>query len=342
MIKRRLGKTNLDVSVIGFGGIPIQRVNQAEAHRILTRASELGSNFIDSARGYTISEECIGHAIQGHRDKWILATKSMAGDYETMKRDIQISLDNFKTDYIDLYQFHFVKDQEKYDQIMGENGAYKALEEAKEEGRIGHIGITSHSVDILEMAVETGKFDTIQFPYNIIERQGEKLFERAKELDIGVIIMKPIGGGAISNGELSIKFILQNEHITTIIPGMEKMGEVEKNMPLGAQVNPLSEEESNEVEYLRENLGMEFCRRCGYCMPCVEGINIPAVFIFEGYLTRYELEHWAHDRYDALPKKPDDCVMCGACELKCPYDLPIRKMLQNVVKNFEASKNNTK
>lgn len=338
MIKRRLGRTNLEVSIIGFGGIPVQRVDNAEAHQILKRASELGANFLDSARGYTISEERIGHGIHGQRDQWILATKSMAGDYESMKRDIQISLDNFQTDYIDLYQFHFVKDMEKYDQIMGENGAYKALKEAQEEGKIGYIGITSHAIDVLERAVETDCFDTIQFPYNLIERQGEKLFERAKQKDIGVIVMKPIGGGAIDNGELSIKFILQNDNISTIIPGMEKVEEVEKNMPLGKRIEPLTEAEAKEVEHLRENLGMEFCRRCGYCQPCPEGINIPAVFIFEGYLTRYELEHWAHDRYDALDIKPDKCVQCGACELKCPYGLPIREMLKKAEADFSTKR----
>lgn len=334
MIKRRLGKTNLEVSVIGFGGIPIQRVSDEEAKVILDKALELGSNFIDTARGYTISEERIGLAIEGKREKWIIATKSMERGYDAMKKDIQISLENLKTDYIELYQVHFIKDMEQYNTIMGENGAYRALEEAKESGKIGFIGITSHSADVLEAVIGSGKFDTIQFPYNLVERQGENLFEIAKSLDIGVIIMKPIGGGAFNNGELSLKFILQNNNVTTIIPGMEKLEEVEKNMKSGSEISKLTKDELDEIEELRRTLGVTFCRRCGYCMPCEVGINIPGAFILEAYLTRYDLEEWARTRYALVEDKPDKCTECGVCETRCPYDLPIREMLKKSVKAF--------
>jgi len=333
---RTLGKTGLEVSVIGFGGIPIQRVSEDEAKKLFDHSLENGINFIDTARGYTISEELIGKAIEGKRDKWILATKSTARDYDGMKKDVEISLKNLKTDYIELYQFHFVKDRETYDQIMGKNGAYKALVEAQAEGKIGHIGITGHDAKLLEEVIPTGKFATVQFPYNPIEYQGENLFKIAKELEMGVIIMKPIAGGAFEKGELSIKYILQNECVTSAIPGMDKMEQVTVNTADDIVNNPLTEEEKKEIAVIVDALGDTFCRRCGYCQPCSEGINIPAQFLLEGYLLRYDLKEWAIDRFKGSDKTAYDCTECGICEPKCPYDLPIREMMKNVQKSFKG------
>lgn len=334
MEKRILGSTGLKVSIIGLGGIPLQRVSREKAKEIINKTSEMGINFIDTARGYTISEELIGNAICNNRDKWILATKSTARDYEGMKKDIEISLNNLQTNYIDLYQLHLVKTKEMYDKIMSEDGAYRALLEAQKEGKIGHIGITSHSVEILEEIIDEGKFGSIQFPYNPIENQGENLFKRAKELNIGVIVMKPIAGGAIDKGELSLKFILNNENVTTAIPGMDRIEQVVKNSQVGSNLTPLTEEENNELMKIAKELGNEFCRRCGYCGPCPEGIDIPTQFILEGYYLRYELQDWAKERYKSIPIKAKDCKKCGACEPKCPYNLNIRKMLERVHKNL--------
>jgi len=259
----------------------------------------------------------------------------MVRDYEGMKKDIEISLNNLKTDYIDLYQFHFVKTIEDLHKIMSDDGAYKALLEAKEAGKIGHIGITSHSADILEKAItDYDVFETIQFPYNPVENQGENLFEKAHKKNIGIIVMKPIAGGAIDNGELSIKYILNNKNITIAIPGMESVEKVQKNSAVGSNSIELSREELNELEKIREDLSGGFCRRCGYCMPCVKGIDIPAQFIIEGYLMRYNLPEWASKRYEALEIKADDCIECGVCEERCPYNLNIRSMLKRVSKNF--------
>lgn len=335
MKKRILGSTGLEVSVVGFGGIPIQRVSEEESTAIIHACLESGINFIDSARGYTISEERIGRAIEGYRKEWILATKSGVRDYEGMKADIEISLKNLRTDYIDLYQCHFVRDREQYDLIMAEDGAYKALVEAKKAGKIGHIGITSHSADLLEEVIEDGKFETIQFPYNPVERQGERLFKRAEELNMGVIVMKPIAGGAIEKGETSIKYILNNSAVTTAIPGMDSVELVVKNSAVGKGSIDLTFDEIKEIENIQEDLGTSFCRRCGYCLPCPQGIDIPTQFIIEGYLTRYHLREWATERYASLEHKADECVQCGICEGKCPYDLPIMDMLKRVAKHFD-------
>ncbi len=333
MGKRVLGRTGLSVNEIGFGGIPIQRVNQEIANGLVSEAINRGVNFFDSARGYTNSEELMGNALAPYREEAIIATKTMVRDYAGMQADLETSLKNFHTDYIDLYQFHFVNSMEQVNLILGENGAYKALVEAKEAGKVGHIGITSHSADLLEEVLPLGVFDTIQFPYNLIERQGEKAFKMAHEMNIGIIAMKPMAGGALEQGELSLRFILENPHVSVAIAGMQSMDEVLRNTSVVDQP-PLNAEEKAEVIRLRETLGTDFCRRCGYCMPCPQGINIPSVFLFEGYLTRYDLSAWAKDRYNGMSKFASDCVECGICEPRCPYNLKIREKMKKAAVLF--------
>jgi len=331
MQKRVLGKTGFEVSVVGFGGIPIQRVNKEVAVKLMETARANEINFIDTARGYTISEELIGYGLEvTGRDNWIIATKSMARDYEGMKKDIEISLSNLKTDTIDLYQLHNVRTVEDYNKILGANGALKALKEAQSEGKVKEIGITSHDLKILEMAIETNLFSTIQFPYNPIERQAEQLFKRAHAKGLGVIVMKPLAGGAILNAELSLRFILENQNITSVIPGMDTEEQIIENSSVGNNYRKLNDEERSKILKEAEELGNEFCRRCGYCTPCPQGIDIPTQFLFEGYYTRYNLKEWAKERYNASSKKASECIECGLCESKCPYNLPIRKMLKKV------------
>ncbi|MBN2897424.1 MAG: aldo/keto reductase [Clostridia bacterium] len=335
MRKRRLGQTGLEVTEVGFGGIPIQHLDAVQTKEILDACLESGMNFIDTARGYTVSESFIGEAIEGQRDQWIIATKSTSRDYEGMKADVAISLSNLRTDYIDLYQFHFVKTMEDLDKILSENGAYKALLEAKAEGKIGHIGITSHSVDVLSEALDRGGFETIQFPYNPVESQGEAIFERAKGLDIGVILMKPIAGGAIRQGEISIKYVLNNPNVTVAIPGMDSVDQVRKNSAVGKEPLALTKEDLDIIREIKDELDGAFCRRCNYCAPCSQGIDIPLQFVVEGYLMRYHLEEWAYGRYSSLAVKSDNCIQCGVCETRCPYDLPIGEMMKRVSKNFK-------
>lgn len=331
---RILGKTGLRVSVIGFGGIPVQRISKEEAIKVIERSEELGINFIDTARGYGISEMFIGEALKVKREKWIIASKTMARDKATMKREIEVSLNNLNTDYIDLYQFHNVRTMEDYEKILSEDGAYVALEEAKAGSKIRHIGITSHSLDVLKIAVESGKFETIMYPYNIVETQAYELFRRANELNIGVIAMKPMAGGALTDGTIAMKFILENKSITIAIPGMASIKEVEENSRVGSSFAPLTYEERDKALKDASELGDEFCRRCGYCAPCPKGIDIPALFVLRGYKERYNLPTWAEERYHVMKNTAKDCIECGACEERCPYNLPIRKMLKEVRKTF--------
>lgn len=329
-----LGRSGLKVSVTGFGGIPVQRVNQKQATETILKASECGINFIDTARGYTISEEFIGEALWGTRKNWIIATKSMARDKDSMAKDIEISLKNLKTDHIDLYQLHNIRKKTDLNRIFKEDGAYEALLDAQKAGKIGHIGITSHSCDLLEDAIELNKFESIMVPYNIVETQAEKLMKRAQELNIGVIIMKPMAGGAIQDVKLAMKFVLANSAVTTAIPGMADIGEVLQNAAAGEHSEQLTERDFQSIDKIRAILGSKFCRRCGYCAPCPEGIEIPNMFLYSGYKERYNLADWAEKRYYAERVRANACKECGACEAKCPYNLPIRKMLKDVRKLF--------
>lgn len=335
MEKRILGRTNYEVSIIGFGGIPIQKVSKESATEILGEALKQGINFIDTARGYRESEALIGEALQElGRENFILATKSMNRTYDGILEDLETSLKLLKTDYIDLFQFHNIANKETLDMVIKEGGALQALKEAKEKGLIKEIGLSSHSADLLEVAIDTGEFSTIQFPYNAVERQGEKIFEKAKKNNIGVIIMKPMAGGALSNGELAMRFILENPNITVVIPGMDSVEQVKQNALAGNEMRRLNDEEREIIEKEAKELGTEFCRRCGYCAPCTVGIDIPTQFVIDSYFTRYNLQDWAIGRYNSLAVNAGDCIECAECEHRCPYDLPIIDMLKKVASHY--------
>lgn len=331
----RLGKTNLYISRVGFGGIPIQK-NDAESSLALIRALvENGINYIDTAKAYTVSEELIGNAMEtlGVRDRFVLATKSMARDREGMARDIETSLVKLKTDHIDLYQVHNPS-MEQLATVCGEGGALEALLEARAAGKIDHIGITAHSMAVFEYALTLDWVETVMFPYNIVETQGEALIAACREKDIGFIAMKPLAGGAIEDARLAMRFICANPAVSVVIPGMYCEREVRENVEASSSMSELSSEEIEKIAKIRRELGTNFCRRCNYCAPCTAGISIPSVFLFGGYLERYGLETWARERYATLSVKAGACVDCGVCESRCPYELPIREMLKKYATAF--------
>ena len=328
-----LGKTGLCVSRVGFGGIPIQRISSEECTKLFDSVVAHGINYIDTARAYTVSEAYLGEALRGRREQFILATKSMARSREDMARDIETSLNNLQTDYIDLYQIHN-PNMAQLDTVLAPGGAMEALQEAKAAGKIGHIGLTAHSLSVFERALELDEIETIMFPYNVVERQGEELIARCQEKNVGFIAMKPMAGGAIEDATLAMRYIVSNPAATIVIPGMYCEGEVEQNVAAAQNTAPLSEEERAAADAVLATLGEHFCRRCNYCAPCAVGISIPNVFLFEGYLSRYGLEDWARERYATLGVKASACIGCGACEDRCPYHLPIRQMLKESAEKF--------
>lgn len=330
---RVLGKTALRISRLGFGGIPIQKTSAEETKTLIRYLAEQGVNYIDTARGYTVSEEYLGYALEGIRDRFVLATKSMARTKEAMEQDINISLRNLRTEYIDLYQVHnpTAKDLE---QVLAPGGALEALLEARQQGKIGHIGITLHSVELFRKAVTYDWVETIMFPYNIVETQARELIAQCAEKNIGFIDMKPLAGGAIEDARLAIRFVLNNPNVTVVIPGMATVEEAKQNLCAASDDSALTELEQAQMEKIRKTLGNHFCRRCNYCAPCTVGIGIPGVFMMEGYYSRYDLKDWAKARYDAFTHKASECVQCGVCETRCPYNLPIREMMKNAAKVF--------
>ena len=329
-----LGKTGLKASAISFGGIPIQRSDAANTMAVVDKLEEYGINYIDTARGYTVSEEYLGAALEGRRDKFILATKSMSRDKASMAQDVETSLKNLRTDHIDLYQLHNLLEKD-IERVFGPDGAYEALAEAKAAGKVGHIGVTCHSADAMKILVEryADKLETVMFPFNIVEDQGRDVLLLAREKGMGTIAMKPLAGGNLEDWNLALRYIAASGVMDIAIPGMGSPEEVERNAAVDLTA-PLTQEELDRCAAIRKGLGTQFCRRCGYCAPCPNGIDIPQNFLLANYARKYGLAGWAQERYKAMPYHAGSCVMCGACEKRCPYNLPIRDMLEDVAKVF--------
>ena len=328
-----LGKTGLKISRLGLGGIPIQKVDAKDTTRLIDEMLKEGVNYIDTARGYTVSEEYLGQALEGRREHFVLATKNRACSKDEFAQAIDTSLAKLRTDYIDLYQIHNPSEAD-FKKAMDEGGCLEALMEAREAGKIGHIGVTAHSLEVFKLALNEDWVETIMFPANIVEYQGKELIRQCKEKNIGFIAMKPLAGGAIDNAELALRYLFSDPCVTVVIPGMAEVRELKKNIAASLRTEPLSEDELKACEEVRKTLGNDFCRRCNYCAPCTMGINIPSVFLFAGYLERYGLAGWAKERYATLPKNASDCISCGQCEPRCPYKLPISEKMKKIAKEF--------
>jgi len=334
MKKRTLGRTDITASVVGFGGIPIQGLTFAEAERVLLHAVESGIDFFDTARGYTDSEEKMGRALESHRDSVWIATKAMSRDASGMKGELETSLRNLRTGMIDLYQFHAVGNMQQLERILGPGGAYETLDNARDEGKVRWIGITGHSREILLHAAGLGLFDTVQCPFNAIETEWEgEVLPAARGAGMGTIGMKPVAGGALADVPSAIRFTL-TRGIDISIPGMDAVEQVDENIRAG----DLAEPSAVELEGLageKEAWGELFCRRCGYCMPCPAGLNIPFLLLLEGYYNRYELKDWAISRLETQKMKYSDCTGCGECLEKCPYGLPIPELMKRAERLLE-------
>ena len=324
-----LGKTGLKVRTLGFGGIPIQRISEKESIEVVRRCYELGMNYFDAARAYTVSEERIGKALEDVRDKVILATKSGKRTAEEVEKELETSLKNLRTDYIDVYQLHNVTYQEQWDQVRAYGGAMEALNKAKEEGKIKHISVTSHSPDLSIELVNSGLFETLLIPYNYLTpKPANELLPLCKKLNVGTIIMKPFGGGAFSNANTALKYVFNNPNTDLVIPGVLSLAEVEENWNVWNGDLTLTQEEIDLIERDKKELGNQFCRGCNYCQPCPQGINIS--FLLRAEKQTLRRMGWSDSRAESVTKaieKGKTCLKCGECESRCPYELPIRELL---------------
>ena len=333
-----LGKTSLEVSRIGIGGIPIQRPSHDEAVKVIQRALDLGINFIDTARGYGASEERIGKAIAGRREHVILATKTGGRTAAAALEHLEESLRQLNTDTIDVWQFHNVSTFEAYEQVLGPGGAMETARQALQAGKIRHIGLSSHHLEVARKAVSSGLFETVQFPFNFVNYEpASELLPLVRERGMGFVAMKPFAGGRLNNANLAIKYLLQFEEVVPD-PGVERLEEVEELVGIVNRGSwELTSQDWQEIENIRAGLGARFCQWCGYCQPCPQEVNVPFLMNIRGMWKLWPPEKffpWLGE----IVEGGRNCIECGECEDKCPYHLPIREQIVEGIKFYESLK----
>jgi predicted aldo/keto reductase-like oxidoreductase len=328
MKKVRFGKTELKVSRIALGGIPIMRLSKGDAAKLVQEAIGLGINFIDTAHGYADSEEKIGEGIKGiRREELVIASKSPANDKKTFNENLDLSLKRLGVDYLDIYQLHNVGSTARRDAVLAPDGAFEGLQEAVKSGKVRFPAFSSHSIPIAMELMRSGRFAVVQIPFNYIDRDAEKeIIPLAKELDMGFISMKPMGGGLLDNAGLSFRYLLQYENIIPD-PGIETIEEIREIADIAEKNPPLTEEDKKEIEKLRAEFGPSWCHRCDYCQPCPQGIPISSILPLKSMLKRFTPERAVAMLGQAIDKART-CLDCGNCMARCPYHLEIPKLLK--------------
>jgi predicted aldo/keto reductase-like oxidoreductase len=336
--KVRLGKTELMVSAVGLGGIPIQRPTEEEAVEVVRRCLDLGINFIDTANMYGNSEKRIGRAIASRREGLILATKSHARQGPELRQHMELIMKQLGVDYIDLYQLHNVSNFEDYEKSLASGGPLNVVREAQAAGQVGHIGITGHSMEVALEAIKSGFFETMMFPFNCVSNEAaEKLIPLAREHDVGFIVMKPMGGGLLENATVAFKYLRRFPDTVPIV-GIEKAEEIEEIIAIMEGDPQMIPAEEAEMDRLRAELGTRFCRRCGYCQPCPEDVPIQMIMILESMMKRMPASSFFPEWGTEIVPQAENCVQCGECEEKCPYHLPIREMMEEHLALFYTQK----
>ncbi|MHC1710772.1 MAG: aldo/keto reductase [Solidesulfovibrio sp.] len=330
-----LGKTGLVVSAVGFGGIPIIRLNCDEATTVLRHAVDRGITFFDTANRYMDSEEKMGRAFAGIRDKLVIATKTGQREAGPAMEELELSLRRLGTDYIDLYQPHQVSKPEELDALLAPGGAMETLHRAQEQGKIRRIGITSHSLEMARKLVATGLFSTIQFPYNIVETEATTdLFPEAKARGMGILVMKPFAGGMLDDGDLALRFLRRDRDLL-VLPGCDTVAQVDQAVDLFTGESFWSAADEAKAEAYRQELGSRFCRRCGYCQPCPQGVSITYAMMYKVVAKRMSPAH-AVTFSGKTMETVRECITCGECETRCPYNLPIPEMLQEYLALYDS------
>jgi uncharacterized protein len=327
MIYRKLGNTGLDVSELGFGGIPILRVSTTEAELIVRHAYDHGINFFDTANAYRDSEEKMGRAFEGLRKKVVIATKTMSRDAKGAAAHLEQSLRMLRTDYVDIYQLHQVAQESVWEKICAAGGALEVLQKAKQAGKIRFLGITSHSRPMALKLIQTGLFSTVQFPFNFIEEAAkDDLHPEARRLGLGILAMKPFAGGVIDNATVAFKYLRQFPDVLPL-PGFDSVAAVDEVVSFYEHINEVNAEDKEKMELYRRELGQQFCRRCEYCQPCPQGVMITPAMGYQVAARRMSPRvsvEFSRMAMETVPK----CIECGACLQRCPYNLPIPTMLK--------------
>jgi len=340
MKKVRFGKTGLMVSWVAFGGIPVMRVSKAEAVTLIREVISLGVNFIDTAHVYADSEEKIGEAIKGmKREELVIATKSQATDKKTFNEHLDLSLKRLGVDYIDIYQIHNIASQKQSDLVFAPEGSFEGLQEAVRAGKVRFPAFSSHNIPTAIKLMKSGKFDAVQIPFNYIDNEAEKeIIPLAKELDMGFIAMKPMGGGLLSDAGLSFRYLMQYGSIVPD-PGIEKIEELREIVGIVEKAEPLSALDQKEIERQRVEFGPTWCHRCDYCKPCPQDIPISMVLSAKSMVKRFSPER-AHSMVGANIDKARNCTQCGDCVTRCPYDLDIPKFMKENVEYWDSLNKN--
>lgn len=327
-----LGATGITTCQNAFGALPIQRVSMEEAVKILRRAYEGGMTFFDTARAYSDSEEKVGEAFEGIGDKICIATKTMAKTPEEFWQQLETSLKNLRREYIDIYQFHCVS--QCYRPGDG-TGMYECMQEAKAQGKIRHIGVTAHKLSVAEECVKSGLYETLQFPFSYLSSQKEvALVNACKEAGMGFIAMKALAGGLIHDSNAAMGYISQFDNVLPIW-GVQRMEELLEWLSFMDKAPSYTKEIEDYVLKEREELAGEFCRGCGYCMPCPAGIQINNCARMSLMLRRAPSKAWLTEEMQREMKKIENCLNCGQCMKKCPYELNTPELLK---KNYEDYK----
>jgi predicted aldo/keto reductase-like oxidoreductase len=331
MDKVKFGKTGLMVSKVAFGGIPIMRLSKPDAVRLVKDSLYMGINFIDTAHGYTDSEEKIGEAIKGmKRENIVIASKSPADDKASFNEHLDLSLKRLGLDYIDIYQFHGINTKERQKVIFGPGGAMEGMTEAVKAGKVRFPGFSSHSVPVAMEIMKSGKFASVQLPLNFIDTDAlDKAVPLARQLDMGFIAMKPMGGGLLSNAKLAFKFLGQYDNVIPD-PGIEKLEEIREIVEIVEKNEHLSMDDKREIEKIRLELGPTWCHRCDYCQPCPQGIPISTALCVKSAFKRMTPER-ARSFVGPAIEKAKTCTDCRACVSRCPYYLKIPSLLKENV-----------
>ncbi|MBR1866838.1 MAG: aldo/keto reductase [Lachnospiraceae bacterium] len=332
MKKITLGKTGITTPKNAFGALPIQRVDRSEAVRLLHKAYDGGMTFFDTARAYSDSEEKLGAAFEGMRDKIYIASKTMAVTPEKFWEDLETSLRSLRTDYIDIYQFHCVK--QCYAPGDG-TGMYEAMLDAKAQGKIRHIGITAHKIGIAEEIVQSGLYETLQFPFSYLASDRDiELVKSCETAGMGFIAMKGLSGGLLNHSDACMAFMSQYPVLP--IWGIQRESELDEWLRFFDAEPEMTTEIQELIDKDREELLGEFCRGCGYCAPCTVGIIINQCARMSQMIRRSPSANWLSDEWKAEMLKVEQCVNCGACLRRCPYELPIPELLRKNLEDYKG------